>query len=99
MATRQARVWVDLSDRENADAVFDPESLPVSIETAAPGAGDAQGVSYRLIAPFHEQITTNTVMRFVDRHDQAHTLIVQGVQNVGMLGREMVILAEEVLTP
>ena len=71
-----------------------PGSMFVEIRPAEPGIGDEDHVTHTVLAPWHEKVTTDTVLLW-----QGRTLHVLGVQNIEERNRDMVLHCHEVKTP
>ena len=71
-----------------------PPTLFVEIRPAEPGIGDEDHVTHTVLAPWHAEVTTDTVLLW-----QQRVLHVLGVQNIEERNREMVLHCHEVKTP
>lgn len=96
---RHTKILLDdpIQDR-TPGAVYDPEYVWGALQPATPGAFDELKVSVMVTIPFHPQVNTNTRIRY-SQHGIDHQLFVRGVQDQDLLGRELVLYCEEVLTP
>jgi hypothetical protein len=87
---------VRLEDRpdDGTPATMRPEYLWVAIEQSTPAIGDEERVVALVSAPYHAQVTTDTVIHWNGR--EWH---VTGVQDPDGRQREMVVSVYEVRTP
>jgi hypothetical protein len=94
-------VWVDL-DQGEGDApplVYTPSRIRVAIRPDAPTVIDEHRISAIVETRYHPQISFNTRLTFVDRHNVTHRYYVKGIQNIDHESRYLRLLCEEVVTP
>jgi hypothetical protein len=94
-------MWVDL-DQGEGDApplVYTPSRIHVDLMPDAPTVIDEHRVSSIVETRFHPQISFNTRLTYVDRHNVTHRLYVKGIQDIAAKNHRLRLLCEEVVTP
>lgn len=96
MKAGRRRHFVTLEDRPDgrAPVAMSPASLYVEIAPESPGIEDEAGVTHTIRGPWHDQVTTDTVIHYGSR--EFH---VMGRSDDDERGRDMTLYCQEVRTP
>lgn len=103
MRSGRLNKWVTLErspqEAEDTDGFWEalsPNGAWAAIEPLSP-AGDGRTLAHAVTIRYHEQVTMDTRITYVDQRDVTHYIFVKGFQDVGMRNVEMRLICEEIV--